>query len=144
MANVHKSVLVQHSAKQLFALVEGVEDYPAFLPWCGDVQTLERNAETALVRIGIDFHGVRAHFTTANTYHRHDRIVLSLRDGPFRKLDGLWIFRPLAEAACKVELALNYEFATAALEALIGPVFNRIAGSLIDAFVRRAETVYAA
>jgi ribosome-associated toxin RatA of RatAB toxin-antitoxin module len=144
MASVHKSVLVRHSAQQLFTLVEGVEDYPAFLPWCGGVKMLERGADTALVRIDIDFHGVRAHFTTANSYHRHDRIVLALRDGPFRKLDGVWTFRALADDACKVELTLNYEFATPAMETLIGPVFNRIADSFIDAFVRRADTVYAA
>ena len=122
MASVHKSVLVHHSAQQLFALVEAVEDYPAFLPWCG---------------------GVRTHFTTANAYHRPDRIVLALRDGPFRRLDGVWTFHPLAENACKVELTLVYEFTTPALETLIGPVFNRIADSFIDAFVRRAESVYA-
>ena len=144
MASVSKSVLVRHSAQQLFALVEAADDYPAFLPWCGGVQTLERTADTALVRIDIDFQGVRTHFTTANTYHRPDSIVLALRDGPFRRLDGVWAFRPLAEDACKVEFTLNYEFATPALETLIGPVFNRIADSFIDAFVRRAESVYAA
>jgi ribosome-associated toxin RatA of RatAB toxin-antitoxin module len=144
MASVHKSVLVRHSAQQLFALVEAVEDYPDFLPWCGGVNTLERDADTALVRIDIDFHGVRAHFTTANAYHRPDRIVLSLRNGPFRRLDGVWTFRPLAENACKVEFTLNYEFATRALETLIGPVFNHIADTFIDAFVKRAESVYAA
>jgi ribosome-associated toxin RatA of RatAB toxin-antitoxin module len=144
MASVQKSVLVPYSAQQLFALVEGVEDYPAFLPWCGGVRMLERRSDSALVRIDIDFHGVRAHFTTANDYHAPDRIVITLRDGPFRRLDGIWTFRPLAEDACKVEFALSYEFATHALETLIGPVFNHIADSFIDAFVRRAESVYAA
>ena len=144
MASVHKSVLVPYSAQQMFTLVQSVEDYPAFLPWCGGVKTLERSAATALVRIDIDFHGVRAHFTTANDYHDPERIVLALRDGPFRKLDGTWTFRSLAEDACKVEFALNYEFATLALETLIGPVFNHITDSFIDAFVRRAESVYAA
>jgi ribosome-associated toxin RatA of RatAB toxin-antitoxin module len=143
MASVFKSVLVRHNAQQLFALVEATDDYPAFLPWCGGVRTLERTADTALVRIDIDFHGVRTHFTTANTYHRPDSIILALRDGPFRRLDGVWAFQPLGEDACKVEFKLNYEFATPALETLIGPVFNGIADSFIDAFVRRAETVYA-
>ena len=142
MASVNKSVLVPFSAPQLFVLVERVEDYPAFLPWCGGVTTLERGKDAAIVRVDIDFHGVRAHFTTANDYHRPDRIVLALRDGPFRRLDGTWTFSSLADEACKVELALRYEFATRALETLIGPVFNHIADSFIDAFVRRAEGVY--
>lgn len=142
MASVSKSVLVPFSARQLFALVQEVEDYPAFLPWCAGVSVIERGAESATARIDIDFHGVRAHFTTANEYHEPDRIVLTLRDGPFRRLDGTWTFRMLTDSACKVELALNYEFATRPLEALIGPVFNHIADSFIDAFVKRAEAVY--
>jgi ribosome-associated toxin RatA of RatAB toxin-antitoxin module len=135
-------VLVPFSAQQLFALVKDVDSYPAFLPWCAGVDAIERGAESAIVRIDIDFHGVRAHFTTANEYHEPDRIVLALRDGPFRRLDGTWTFRMLADDACKVELALHYEFATRPLETLIGPVFNHIAGSFIDAFVKRAEAVY--
>ena len=144
MASVHKSVLVPYSAARMFALVERVEDYPAFLPWCGGAQRLEQNADQALVRIDINYHGVRAHFTTSNQNQAPDRIVITLRDGPFRRLDGTWSFRPLAADACKVEFALSYEFAGPALERLIGPVFNHIADSFIDAFVRRAETVYGA
>ncbi len=142
MANVRKSVLVPYSAQQLFALVKDVDGYPAFLPWCAGVTLIEDGDQDAIVRIDIDFHGVRAHFTTANEYHEPDRIVLALRDGPFRQLDGTWTFLTLTEDACKVELALNYEFATRALETLIGPVFNHIADSFIDAFVKRAEAVY--
>ncbi len=142
MASVRKSVLVPFSAQQLFVLVQDVDAYPAFLPWCGGVSVIERGAQSAIVRIDIDFHGVRAHFTTANEYHEPDRIVLALHDGPFRRLDGTWSFRTLAEDASKVELALNYEFATRPLETVIGPVFNHIADSFIDAFVKRAEVVY--
>jgi ribosome-associated toxin RatA of RatAB toxin-antitoxin module len=144
MAGVHKSVLVPYSAARMFALVERAEEYPAFLPWCGGAQTLVRNADRSLVRIDIDFHGVRAHFTTANHNQAPERIVIELRDGPFRRLDGTWTFRPLGANACKVEFELNYEFATHALEKLIGPVFNHIAASFIDAFVKRAEQVYGA
>jgi len=144
MASVHKSVLVPYSAGQMFALVERVEDYPAFLPWCEGAQTLERNTDRALVRIDINYHGVRAHFTTANHNQAPDRIVIELRDGPFRRLDGTWSFRALDASACKVEFDLGYEFASGALEKLIGPVFNHIAESFIDAFVRRAESVYSA
>jgi ribosome-associated toxin RatA of RatAB toxin-antitoxin module len=144
MASVNKSVLVPYSAAQMFDLVERVEDYPAFLRWCGGTKRLEQNADRVLVRIDINYHGVRAHFTTANHNQAPDRIVIELRDGPFRRLDGTWSFRPLAADACKVELELSYEFATLALERLIGPVFDHIAESFIDAFVRRAEDVHGA
>ncbi|MEP6996562.1 MAG: type II toxin-antitoxin system RatA family toxin, partial [Betaproteobacteria bacterium] len=101
-----------------------------------------RSADGTLARIDIDYHGVRAYFTTANRNQPPDRIVIELRDGPFRRLDGIWQFRALAESACKVEFELNYEFATAVLETLIGPVFGRIADSFINAFVKRAAAVY--
>lgn len=140
MRSVHKSVLVPYSAQQMFDLVQGIEDYPKFLPWCGGTRILQTADET-LARIDIDYRGVRAHFTTANRNQPPDRIVVELRDGPFRRLDGIWQFRALSDSACKVEFELNYEFATTVLEKLIGPVFDRIADSFIDAFVKRAVAV---
>jgi ribosome-associated toxin RatA of RatAB toxin-antitoxin module len=142
MHSVHKSVLVPYSAQQMFGLVERIEDYPKFLPWCGGTQILQRAGDQTLARIDIDYHGVRAHFTTANRNHPPDRIVVELRDGPFRRLDGVWQFRGLTESACKVEFDLNYEFATGMLEKLIGPVFGRIADNFIDAFVKRAAAIH--
>ena len=144
MASVHKSVLVLYSAAQMFALVERSEDYPQFLPWCAGAQALERDGERVVVRVDIDFHGVRAHFTTVNQNLPPENIVVQLRDGPFRRLEGGWQFRELAASACKVEFGLDYEFSSAALAKVIGPVFNYIADSFIDAFVKRAEAVYGA
>jgi ribosome-associated toxin RatA of RatAB toxin-antitoxin module len=142
MASVHKSVLVPYSAAQMFELVERFEDYPRFLPWCDGASILERTPEETLARIDINYHGVRVHFTTANRSQPPERIVIELRDGPFRHLDGTWRFRALAAAASKVELDLHYEFATPVLGRLIGPVFGHIAHTFIDAFVHRAEAVY--
>jgi ribosome-associated toxin RatA of RatAB toxin-antitoxin module len=144
MASVQKSVLVPYSAARMFELVEHVENYPLFLPWCAGARTLERRTRETLVRIDINYHGVRAHFTTANRSEPPELIVVELRDGPFRHLDGAWRFHALAPTASKVELELHYEFAAPVLERLIGPVFSHIAHTFIDAFVRRAETVYAA
>jgi ribosome-associated toxin RatA of RatAB toxin-antitoxin module len=142
MASVSKSVLVEHSAHQMFDLVERVEDYPTFLPWCGGTAILERTPTALVARIDIDYHGVVAHFTTANRNERPERIVIELRDGPFRKLDGTWRFRPLSPNACKVEFDLRYEFAGPVLEHLIGPVFDHIATTFIDAFVKRADALH--
>ncbi|MEO8739488.1 MAG: type II toxin-antitoxin system RatA family toxin [Casimicrobiaceae bacterium] len=144
MASVHKSVLVPYSAAQMFVLVERSDDYPRFLPWCAGAQAIERDGERVVVRIDIDFHGVRAHFTTANQNRPSEQIVMHLRDGPFRRLEGTWKFHQLAAQACKVEFDLEYEFSSAALARVVGPVFNYIADSFIDAFVRRAEVVYGA
>jgi len=142
MASVKKSVLVPYSAGQMFGLVERVEDYPKFLPWCAGSAILERRADQALARIDINYHGARAHFTTANTHRPPEQIRIELRDGPFRHLDGTWQFRSLAATACKVEFELHYEFNTHVLEKLIGPVFSHIANTFVDAFVKRAERVY--
>jgi ribosome-associated toxin RatA of RatAB toxin-antitoxin module len=141
MAAVQKLVLVPYGSEQMFELVERIEDYPQFLPWCGGATILERTAEETLARLDIDYRGVRAHFTTANRVERPERIVIALRSGPFQQLDGTWRFTALG-AGSKVELALRYEFANAVLERLIGPVFSRIAHSFVDAFVARAEAMY--
>ncbi|HEX8010175.1 MAG TPA: type II toxin-antitoxin system RatA family toxin [Casimicrobiaceae bacterium] len=142
MASVLKSVLVPYSAEQMFEVVAGVEDYPKFLPWCAGAAVVEQGSVETLVRLDINYHGVRAHFTTANRNERPERIVIELHAGPFRHLNGTWRFRPLGANGSKVEVELHYEFATAVLERLIGPVFGHIAHTLMDAFVRRAEDVY--
>jgi ribosome-associated toxin RatA of RatAB toxin-antitoxin module len=142
MARVQKSVLVPHQAEQMFDLVERVEDYPRFLPWCAAAAILERSEGATVARLDIHYRGVRAHFTTSNLIERPERIVIALRSGPFRHLDGTWRFTALGPSGSKVELTMGYEFATPVLERLIGPVFGRIAHTFVDAFVRRAEEVY--
>ncbi|MGV3654486.1 MAG: type II toxin-antitoxin system RatA family toxin [Noviherbaspirillum sp.] len=142
MAVVHKSVLVGYSAEQMYALVERVEDYPKFLPWCGGVQVLERDAGMLVATLQINYHGVKHSFTTRNINTPSSSMKMELIDGPFRHLDGSWIFKPLRADACKIEFDLHYEFSSRILEQLIGPVFNKIANSFIDSFSRRAEVVY--
>jgi len=128
----------------MFDLVDRVERYPEFLPWCGGSQVIEGHAGGKTARIDIDYHHIKAHFTTDNVNRAPESIVVTLRDGPFRHLHGEWRFQPLSEDACKVEFELAYEFATPVLEMVVGPVFSHIANTFIDAFVRRAESVYPA
>ena len=136
-------MLVPFSAAAMFALVDGVEQYPEFLPWCGGTTILGRRANGKTARIDIDYHGVRAHFTTDNMNRPPDSILVTLNDGPFRHLHGEWRFIALADDACKVEFELAYEFATPLLATVVGPVFAHIANTFIDAFVRRAEATHA-
>ena len=135
-------MLVPFSADAMFELVDRIELYPQFLPWCGGVQVVETRDDWKAARIDIDYHGVRTHFATDNANRPGESIVVTLKDGPFRHLHGEWRFRPLAPNACKVEFELAYEFATHVLEKVVGPVFSHIANTFIDAFVRRAESVY--
>jgi ribosome-associated toxin RatA of RatAB toxin-antitoxin module len=141
MQCVKKSVLVPHSAHAMYTLVDRVEDYPKFLPWCAGATVLERDEGGKTARLDVDYHGVRAHWTTANANTPDERIVVTLKDGPFKHLHGEWRFKALAEKACKVEFDLAYEFSSAVLERVVGPVFGHIANSFIDAFVRRAAVI---
>ncbi|HEY1152133.1 MAG TPA: type II toxin-antitoxin system RatA family toxin [Pseudoduganella sp.] len=142
MAVVHKSVFLGYSAEQMFELVAKVEDYPKFLPWCGGVEIREKGENTIVASLGINYHGVKQHFTTSNVNTPHTTIQMKLVDGPFKALDGTWTFKALREDACKVELDLHYEFSSKLLEQVIGSVFGMIANSMVDSFCKRAETVY--
>ena len=145
MKTVHKSVLIWYSAAEMFALVTDVASYPQFLPWCDQASVLEENAHGMTAKVGISIAGLTQSFTTRNVHEKDRKVSLKLVDGPFSKLDGEWHFHSLGDAtqrACKVEFILRYGFDNAALAGLVGPVFDKIAGSLVDAFVKRAGQVY--
>ncbi len=141
MARVHKSVLVAHPVACMRGLVEDVPSYPQFLPWCGGAEVREQQGDVTVASVTINFHGVRQAFTTRNTRQSPERIDIALVDGPFRSLEGHWSFLPLGDEGCRVELVLEYDFSSSLLERLIGPVFARIADSLVDAFVTRADAL---
>jgi ribosome-associated toxin RatA of RatAB toxin-antitoxin module len=143
MHRIERSVLVPYSAERMFRLVEQVDDYPEFLPWCPAAHARRLPDGSVEATIQIAFHGVRSRFTTRNVADPPREIRITLVDGPFRKLAGNWRFLQLGEQSCKVSLLLEYQFAPGLLGRLIAPVFELIAGSLIDAFARRAESLYA-
>jgi ribosome-associated toxin RatA of RatAB toxin-antitoxin module len=142
MAVVHKSVLLGYSAEQMFALVDRVEDYPKFLPWCDGVDVLQRDDDKLVATMRINYHGVRQKFTTENTNTPPTLMKMKLVEGPFKHLDGTWNFKPLRADACRIDFDLHYEFSSRILEQIIGPVFNMIANSFVDSFRKRAETIY--
>lgn len=142
MADVHKTVLVPYSVEQMFNLVDHTELYPEFLPWCGGVDLLWRNDKSTSATLHIDYHGIKQNFTTENTKEFPTLMDIRLVNGPFRRLEGVWKFIPLAEDACKIEFGLHYEFSGPLLEKIIAPVFNHIANTFVDAFVERAEKVF--
>jgi len=127
----------------MYALVERVEDYPKFLQWCSDVD-VQRNADSCgmLATLTMNFHGFRQSFTTRNTNIQGQSITMALVSGPFKTLDGGWTFTGLQAGCCKVDLKLHYDFSGHMLEALISPVFEAVAISMVDSFCKRAEEVY--
>lgn len=144
MKTVHKSVLIWYSAEEMFALVTDVASYPQFLPWCDHASVVEQDEHGMLAEIGIAFSGIHQRWQTRNEHVPGRLVTMKLLNGPFSRLDGQWKFMPLGtpqQRACKVELELHYGF-DSALGALVGPVFDKIAGSMVEAFVKRAEQVY--
>lgn len=142
MAEVNKSVLVAYPARRMFALVDAVEKYPEFLPWCGGTELIFRDALLTRATIRINYHGIRQSFSTENAKREPHLIQIELIEGPFRTLEGRWRFTDLGGDGCKIELSLRYEFASRMLDKLVGPVFGYIANNLVDAFVKRARSIY--
>jgi ribosome-associated toxin RatA of RatAB toxin-antitoxin module len=126
----------------MFELVAEVEKYPEFMPWCGGAVVQWRDESGMQASITISFAGIKQTFTTRNQHHFPNRITIDLVDGPFSALTGDWEFQALGEDGCKVIYTMKYEFSSRTLEAVVGPVFNRIASSFIDSFTQRAEAVY--
>jgi ribosome-associated toxin RatA of RatAB toxin-antitoxin module len=140
MPTVLKSVLVSHPAARMFALVDEVEHYPEFLPWCSGATVYERTPDVTRARIDIDYHGLVSHVSTLNRNEAPTCIDLEFVDGPFDRFKGRWRFTPLGEEGCRVEFALDYAFASAAMDAVLGPVFGHIIETLVDRFVARADS----
>ncbi len=142
MHRVERSVLVPYTAEQMYSLVAAVKDYPEFLPWCAGAQVRPRSDGLVEATIEIHYRGVRSRFTTCNDNRPAERIGMTLVDGPFRRLTGSWQFKALGDDGCKIHLLLHYDFAPGLLGRAIAPVFEQIAATLVDSFIRRAETLY--
>lgn len=149
MKHLRRSVLLWYSAHEMYDLVTAVEDYPRFLPWCERAEVLDRHDDGVTARLALAYAGVRHAFTTRNAHQPDQTVTMRLVDGPFSRLEGTWVFRPIEgapveRAACRVELDLRYAFSSGTLERLLSPVFDKVAETLVDSFVSRAESVYGA
>jgi len=137
MKRIARSAIVDCSAEAFHALVEDIESYPSFLPWCAAAQVLERAPGRTVATLTLAAKGLRHSFTTENENHAGRAIDMRLVEGPFRKFGAHWRFTPLSPDAAKVEFTLEYEFSSRIVAALLDPVFSRIADSTVTAFVRR-------
>ena len=161
MKHVKKSVLLWYSAREMYALVTAVEQYPRFLPWCERADVVEQHANGVTARLQLHYAGLRHAFTTRNSHQVDSVVTMALVDGPFSVLEGTWRFLPIgaggagvaggaggaggalpAACACRIEFDLHYAFSSRALELVLSPVFDRVANTFVDSFVQRAEQVY--
>ncbi len=139
MPTINRSALVPHTNQEMFQLVDDIDRYVEFLPWCTESRVLERSEDEVTATILLSKGSLNKSFTTRNLLQKHKMIEMRLVDGPFKHLQGFWRFDSLNDHACKVSLDLDYEFSSKLVAMAIGPVFNQIANTLVDAFVNRAK-----
>jgi ribosome-associated toxin RatA of RatAB toxin-antitoxin module len=139
MKRIVRSAIVEHGAPAMYALVADVDAYPQFLPWCRQVRVAPGRVAATLV---VGLRGLSYELTTAIAFQPHQAIDLTLLEGPFRRFAAHWRFAPLGEKAARVEYSMEYEFAGALVSRALGPLFESIANSMVDAFKRRADALY--
>lgn len=144
MRTVNRSALVPYTAREMFVLVDDVESYPEFLPWCNDAELHNRTADTVEATLELHRGSISNHFTTLNTRHEFDKIELALIGGPFRILQGGWRFTEIPDKGCKVALELDFEFESTFVDMMFGHFFEETCNSLLDAFTKRARDVFGA
>ncbi len=142
MTRVSRSALVPHSASRMYQLVADIEAYPHFLPWCADATILKSDARVVEATLRLAKGPVHKEFTTRNTLHPEERIELALLEGPFKSLHGEWAFVQLGDEGSRVKLDLQFEFSSRLLSMTVGPVFNEIANTMVQAFCDRARALY--
>ena len=142
MSIIRRSAIVPYSPQEMFDLVADIGAYGQFLPWCPVAQVLDREGNVVTATIQIAYKGLNKSFTTCNSLYPGERMEMRLKEGPFSKLEGAWVFQALAETGSKISLDLQFEFSNRLLAIALGPVFGGIANSLVDSFRRRAVEVY--
>ena len=143
MAIVHKAALLNYSAKQLYALVERIEDYPGFIPWCSEVEVQrDKQGRHVIATMTINFRGIKQKFSTININEDSRQIHIHLLKGPLKKLEAKWSFTSLSDSSCRVEFYIDYEFITPFIARMVSPFFDMICNAVVNAFIQKAKTTY--
>jgi ribosome-associated toxin RatA of RatAB toxin-antitoxin module len=137
-----RSALVPFSAKQMYQVVNDTQDYPSFVPWCNqsEFEILSDNEKQATLHFARG--AIKTAFTTRNTLTENESIAMTLVDGPFKQLHGVWSFTEIEELGSKVELSLEFELSNPMLKIALESFFNQICDRLVSSFVERAEQIY--
>jgi ribosome-associated toxin RatA of RatAB toxin-antitoxin module len=141
MKEISRSAIVEHSASEMYALVDDIQAYPRFLPWCQDAR-VDAVGEKKRATLTVGLRGIRQSFTTENENTPAEAIHMRLTEGPFKHFSAAWRFTPLSAEACEIGYAMRYEFSSRALEKLLEPLFDEIADTMVDAFKRRADELH--
>lgn len=142
MTDILRSAEVPYSAAQMYQLVNDVAAYPQFLPWCDHVEILDRRENELTARITLSLGKLHQSFTTRNRMQPETAVTMELVEGPFKHLTGEWEFESLPGGGCRVSLDMRFEFKSKLARMAMGGPFHKIANTLMDAFINRAQTVY--
>ena len=142
MTTVHKTALVPFSAEQMYRLVNDVDAYPEFLPWCSSSRVLNQTEESLSAELTLKVGKITQSFTTSNTMIPGQQITVGLVKGPFKKLTGSWRFDDEANGHCMITLDMSFEFKNRLLKLALEKLFNSIINNLVQAFTERAKSIY--
>lgn len=142
MHTLKRNAIVPYSQREMFELVNTIEDYPRFLPWCSRSKVISRSDTEVVAELEINWKGMSKSFTTRNVLVPYERMEMHLVEGPLKHMEGIWQFQPLNNKACKVILDLEFEFAGGFIDRFFQPVFQHIANSLVEAFCKQAVELY--
>jgi ribosome-associated toxin RatA of RatAB toxin-antitoxin module len=142
MSTIQRKCRVPFSADKMYALVDDIEQYQQFLPWCKSSKILSRTADEVRATLVLAAGGLQKSFTTCNRLQQNKMIEITLVHGPFRQLEGFWLFHEEGQSACTVQLDLEFEFSSKILSMAFAPVFHQVANTLVDAFAKRAQVLY--
>ena len=139
MREVKRSALIAESPARMYQLINEIERYPEFVPWCTAARVESRKEKEVVATLNIKRGPLKADFTTRNLLEPDRRVLMQFVSGPFRVLEGLWTLTPLGELGCRIELEMRFEFSNRVAGTLFAPLFEDTAASLVDAFVKRAR-----
>ncbi len=142
MTEISKTTVVPYTPNEMYALVNDIESYPAFLPWCIAAKILSKKEESLIASLSLAMGKIKQSFTTENTMREGLRIDIRLIDGPFKHLSGYWKFNPEDEQSCHIQLHMNYEFKNKIIKYALGKVFYIVMNTLVESFVQRAQQIY--
>lgn len=140
--HIERSALMPYSAHQMYLLVNDVEKYPEFLPWCSETQLISSTDTEMVAKLVISKGPIKQYFITRNNLVTDKSVELNLQEGPFKKLHGLWTFNQLSSEACKIQLVMDFDYSNVIIKAALGPLFNKAATTMVEVFCQRAKQIY--
>jgi ribosome-associated toxin RatA of RatAB toxin-antitoxin module len=142
MSSIQRKCQVPYAASEMYALVNDIEHYQDFLPWCKSSRVLSRTEIEVRATLVLTAGGLQKAFTTCNRLQHNKMIEITLVDGPFRQLEGFWLFHDEGNSGCTIQFDLEFEFSSKILSIAFSPVFHQVANTLVDSFTKRASELY--